>query len=202
MRVACRVTLDCIGWYRRALHQRRLHSGGGERLRAQGGSYWYRQVIRRSVKVLTKTQTHTLTKSRMEALSVLQREADRLQERRERLTAGISRIEQRMDNDRKWEEEVMSGSLEESARRSRAVTEERGRITKIREKIRKVDRQIRMWEERIERVRGAGERGEEESKSVLDEFEGAIRRASGRIEMEQKMLEQMWTELSDMRGYI
>lgn len=88
--------------------------------------------------------TDTLTKSRMEALSVLQREVERLQERRGRLTKGILRTEQRMENDGKWEKEVILGSLEESARRSRAATEERGRITKIREKIGKVDRQIRM----------------------------------------------------------
>lgn len=149
-----------------------------------------------------RNHPRTLTKWKMEALSVLQEEVERLQERRERLIKGITRIERRMENEKKWAEEVMSGSLEESAKRSSVVAEERGRITKIREKIRRVDWQMRMWEERIERVRDEGERGEEESKGVLDEFEGAIKRATRRIEMEQRMLEQMRAELSDMRGYI
>ena len=96
----------------------------------------------------------------------------------------------------------MSSSLAESAERSRVAMEDEDKITMIRGKIRRVDGEVRVWEERMERVREAGEKGEEDGKGVLDEFEGAIRRADGRIAMEQRMVEQMWRELSDMRGYM
>lgn len=96
----------------------------------------------------------------------------------------------------------MSSSLAESAERSRVAIEDEDKITKIRGKIRRVDEEMQVWEERIERVREAGERGEEDSKGALDKFEGAIRRADGRIAIEQRMVEQMWRELSDMRGYM
>ena len=157
---------------------------------------------RRSEKLPRKTQGRTLTKLKMEGLSVLQAEVERLQERREELTTRIARIGQKMENEREWEEKTMSSSLAESAWRSRVALEEEERITKIREKIRKVDGQIWVWEERIERVREAGGRAEEDSEGVLDKFEGAINRASGRIEREQRMLEQMRAELSVMRGYM
>jgi FtsZ-binding cell division protein ZapB len=123
----------------------------------------------------------------MEALSVLQREVERLKERRERLTKGITR---------------MLGSVAESAQRSRAAVEDRGRITKIRDKIRRIDWRTRLLEERVDRVRDEEGREDEESYAVLDELEGAVRRANRRIEMEQGMLERMRIELSSMRGEI
>jgi hypothetical protein len=138
----------------------------------------------------------------MEALSVLQREVERLQERRERLTKGITRIEQRMENEREWNEETMPGSVAESAQRSRAAVEDRGRITKIRDKIRRIDWRTRLLEERVDRVRDEEGREDEESYAVLDELEGAVRQANRRIEMEQGMLERMRIELSSMRGEI
>lgn len=96
----------------------------------------------------------------------------------------------------------MSSSLAESAEQSRVAMENEDKITMIRGKIRRVDREVRVWEERIERVQEAGEKGEEDSKGVLDEFERAIRQADRQIAMKQRIVEQMWRELSDMRGYM
>ena len=142
----------------------------------------------------------------MEAVSVLQAEVERLWEEREGLEKRIARIEQRMENEEKWTKEVSSGSVEERMRHSEAAVEEQGRITRIRGKISRVDRQMRVLGERIDRVQGEGEGGgngegeAEEREGLSDEFERAIEGANRRIEMEQRMLERMRRELSWMRG--
>jgi uncharacterized coiled-coil protein SlyX len=88
-------------------------------------------------------------------------------------------------------------------KRSEAAAEKQGKITRIREKISRVDRQMRVLRERMDRVQGEGRGfgGEtEEREGLSDEFERAIEGANGRIEMEQRMLERMRRELSWMRG--
>lgn len=107
-----------------------------------------------------------------------------------------------MENERKWNEETTSGSLAESAQGSRASAEDRGRITKIRDKIRRIDRRTRLLEERVDRVRDEEGREEEENYAVLVEVEEAVARTIRRIGTEQGMLERMRTELSFMRGDI
>ena len=42
MHAVCRVTLGCIGWYRRALHQARLHSRGDKGVWTQWKSNSYK----------------------------------------------------------------------------------------------------------------------------------------------------------------
>jgi chromosome segregation ATPase len=153
--------------------------------------------------IRTKTQTRRLTKRNMEAVSVLQAEVERLWEEREGLEERIARIEPRMENEDKRTRGVSSDSFEERMKRSEAAAEEQGRITIIRGKISRVDRQMRVLGERMDRVQSEGGGGEgetEEREGLSDEFERAIEGANGRIEMEQRMLERMRRELSWMRG--
>jgi hypothetical protein len=125
-------------------------------------------------------------------------------EERKTLEAKIARIEQSMENESKRTSAVGWNSIEERLQTSGAASKERDRITKIRGKISRVDGQMRLLKERIDRVQeegaseGWGE--EEEGRVVMDEFERAIERASRRVEMEQSMLERLRRELARMRG--
>jgi hypothetical protein len=140
----------------------------------------------------------------MEALSVLQAEVERLWEAREGWEKRIARIQRAMINEEKLRYAVGHGSMEENVKASAAAAQEEDRITKIRGKIGKMDGQMRLLEERMDRIQEEGERegwGEDEhGRVMLEEFERAIEKASRRADMEQSMLERLRRELSWMRG--
>lgn len=140
------------------------------------------------------------------ALSVLQAEVERLWEAREGWEKRIARIQRAMENENKRTCAIGHGSMEENVKAAQAAAQEEGRITKIRGKISRMDGQMRVLEERIDRIQEEGERegwGEEErGRVMMDEFERAIERASRRVETEQNTLERLRRELSWMRGEV
>ena len=138
----------------------------------------------------------------MEALSVLQAKVESLWEERKALEAKIARIEQRMENESKRMDAVGWNSTEERLQTSEAASRERKRITKIRGKISRVDGQIRLLEEWIDRVQEEEGEDEEAGRVVMDELERALERDSRRVEMEQRRIERLRSELVWMREEI
>lgn len=148
----------------------------------------------------TRTRKHGRTKRSMEALSVLQAKVESLWEERKAFEGKIARIEQRMENESKRMDAVGWNSMEERLQTSEAASRERKRITKIRGKISGVDGQIRLLEERIDRVQEEEGEDEEAGRVVMDELERALERDSRRVEMEQRRIERLRSELVWMRG--